>query len=128
MSETTGIQIPDSIENKEFYNNHEWGMILKFRTSKKIFEKFCKANNMSRLHLDDLEMRLLNDIEKISLDEKLIKFPSNYLIFTDCKTGNSWTLLAHKNSRTIWLEVLYPDNNGDITLCRKKSVANKMYN
>ena len=33
MSETSGIQIPDSIQNLNIYNNHEWGIIAKFKLS-----------------------------------------------------------------------------------------------
>ncbi len=127
MSETTEIQIPDNIENQEFYNNHEWGMIVKFQASKNIFENFCKTYNMTKLNENNLKMWLLNDIEGIPIGKQFIKSPSNYLTFSDCKRGNSWTLLAHEKSRTIWFEVLYPDNGGDIAPCKKDTVANTVY-
>lgn len=30
MSKVSGIQLPDKIQNLDYYNNHEWGMIAKF--------------------------------------------------------------------------------------------------
>ena len=123
MSKTTDIQIPDSTKNLDFYNNHEWGMIVKFQTSDVIFENFCKTYNLTQLNEDELKILLLNDIEQIPLKEQFIKKTSNYLSFSDCKTGNSWTLLANKNSKTIWFEVLYSDYGGDIAPCDKGTIT-----
>lgn len=77
---------------------------------------------MTQLNENKFNIWLLNEIEKLPIDEQFIKTPSDYLSFSDCKPGNSWTLLANKKSKTIWFEVLYPDFGGDISPCTKDTL------
>ena len=128
MTKVSGIRIPDNTTNLEFFNNHEWGMIVRFETTETIFKNFTLTNNMSEFNENKGGMLLLNDIENLPFSEKFITNASDYLIYTDCKIGNSWTILANTKSKTIWFEVLYPDNGGDISPCDKKTVANNVYN
>jgi hypothetical protein len=129
MSETSGIQIPDSIRNLQVSNDNEWGIIVKFETTDELFEEFVLTNNMTVLKSDlfgeiELDIIQLNDIEEIPLDSVFIKDGSDFLTFSDCKTGNSWALLADKKNKIIWFEVLYPDFGGDMPECDKDTVDN----
>jgi hypothetical protein len=127
MTKTSGIKLPDNTTNLVLFNNHEWGMIVKFETTETIFKNFTLTNRMSQFNKKNRAMLLFDDIENLTFDKTSITNTSDFLIFTDCKTGNSWTLLAHIKTRTIWFEVLYADNGGDIAPCNKNTAANSSY-
>jgi hypothetical protein len=117
MTETSKVKIPLNAKRIGLYNNHEWGVIVKFNLSRSDWNSFTVEYDMKPIKSLSFRMQLLTDIENINYKKTNEKNFNEYLYFSDCKGGNSWSVLGDKRTRIIWFEVLYPDNGGDFAPC-----------
>ena len=116
MSEVSGVKLEFQSQAESFYNNHEWGMIVRYRLKDSEMNALLKQYDFKNVSGNIRSLQLLQDIEDEETLEKLSK--SEFLrLYEDCKPGNSWSLLIEESQNTFWIELLYPDNGGDIGDC-----------
>jgi hypothetical protein len=113
-----------TIKKIDFFDNGEWGKIVKFSLSERqmnnLFEKYLFDTLNFKNNVNPLVM--MNSIEKDWYDnDQNVRRKGNFLLYRDCKEANQWFMLIHQESKTLWFEIHFPDFGGDYTPCQKDS-------
>jgi hypothetical protein len=118
----TKIPIPNDISTISEFDQGELEAGGKYRLEQKDLEGFLSKNNFRPIDRQYLYMSHFNLMGKSGLFPLSASIPlsdkSHLKYFYGCKGGNSWLFTLNEKSGELWVEVEYPDLQGQGPGCK----------